>query len=65
MFVKGVEVDGQPNLIQTLCSPFGADAGHTNKLDPIILQKNLKLKIDCYNNLSGIFSTLKISFYNT
>lgn len=54
MFVKGVESDGQPNLIQNLCSPFGADSSQTNKLDPIILEKNQKLKMDCYNNLSGM-----------
>jgi hypothetical protein len=64
MFVKGVEVDGQPNLIQNLCSPVGGDASDTNKLNPIIQEKNLKLKIDCYNNLSGIASLFEHSHVN-
>nr|CAG4643197.1 EOG090X05V1 [Ilyocryptus agilis] len=51
MFVKGIESDGS-NLIAGLVNQFSENE-NKGKVDPVILERNIQLKIDCYNNLSG------------
>lgn len=42
-------------MLSNLSASFAGDKTKEiqEKIDPIVLQKNMQLKLDCYNNLSG------------